>query len=117
MNHHPSPDSGLIPFTGSLSAIDLGGESKGMRLPVGRGLIRSPGTSSVDLHQPASTTNTNHHLQSSLTWNLSASYERPISSDLKGFAQINYFWRDDVSFSAAGDPSRGRSPPQATTPS
>lgn len=40
-----------------------------------------------------------------LTWNLSASYERPISSDLKGFAQINYFWRDDVSFSAAGDPN------------
>ncbi|OYU51928.1 MAG: hypothetical protein CFE27_08640 [Alphaproteobacteria bacterium PA1] len=40
-----------------------------------------------------------------LTWNVSANYEQPISTALKGFAQINYFWRDDVSFSAAGDPS------------
>jgi iron complex outermembrane receptor protein len=40
-----------------------------------------------------------------LTWNVSASYEQPINAALKGFAQINYFWRDDVNFSAAGDPN------------
>lgn len=40
-----------------------------------------------------------------LTWSFSANYERPITTGLNAFAQINYFWRDDVSFSAAGDPN------------
>ena len=38
------------------------------------------------------------------TFALRARYERPIR-DYRAFIQGNYYWRDDVSFSAAGDPN------------
>jgi iron complex outermembrane recepter protein len=38
-----------------------------------------------------------------LTYNLAANYTRPIGT-LLGTASINYFWRDKVSYSDAGDP-------------
>lgn len=40
-----------------------------------------------------------------LTYNLAANYERSLGANLTGFAQINYFWRDKVNFSAVGDPN------------
>jgi iron complex outermembrane recepter protein len=39
-----------------------------------------------------------------LAWNLSAAYERPIGG-LLASGRISYSWRDEVTFSAAGDPN------------
>lgn len=39
-----------------------------------------------------------------LAWNLSAAYERPVGS-LVASGRISYSWRDEVTFSAAGDPN------------
>jgi iron complex outermembrane receptor protein len=39
-----------------------------------------------------------------LAWNLSAAYERPVGAFIAS-GRISYSWRDEVSFSAAGDPN------------
>jgi iron complex outermembrane recepter protein len=107
------PLEGLT-LTGTLAYVDATyGDFKNVACYPGQTILPfgTPRTSPrqciqiVSATGPAVTEGTGNPLTNSpeLTYAVSANYQRPIGT-LLGFAQINYFWRDDVSFSAAGDP-------------
>ena len=67
-----------------------------------RDCIRSAATAGAT----ATTEGTGNQLTAAprTTFNFTAKYETPVMNNT-GFVQMNYFWRDKVSYSAAGDPN------------